>query len=142
MIRSRTEALKILGLTPAATEQQWKSAYREICKKCHPDVIGDGNDKYIQYYYLATMARDYLENNKTDAVKAKVIGRPVTYKTRSYNPQKEREKRALEKQRQLEELEEKARQMRQKESADKEKEIADKIRWLRVTKIINDIMNT
>ena len=41
MIRTRQEALMALGLGITAGEAQIKLAYKDLVKKCHPDVTGD-----------------------------------------------------------------------------------------------------
>ncbi len=40
MIKTRIEALNILGLSANATQMQIKTAYKDLVKKCHPDVTG------------------------------------------------------------------------------------------------------
>lgn len=40
MIKTRVEALRILGLGPDAGEQKIKAAYKDLVKRCHPDVTG------------------------------------------------------------------------------------------------------
>ena len=37
---TRAEALEVLGLTPAASDEDIKAAYRNLSKRVHPDVAG------------------------------------------------------------------------------------------------------
>lgn len=41
MIKTRQEACTILGLAPSASEAQIKMVYKDLVKKCHPDVTGN-----------------------------------------------------------------------------------------------------
>ena len=38
MIKTRQEACAILGLSALASDAQIKMAYKDLVKKCHPDV--------------------------------------------------------------------------------------------------------
>lgn len=43
MIRTRQEALTALGLAANASHAQIKNAYKDLVKKCHPDVTGSSD---------------------------------------------------------------------------------------------------
>ncbi len=144
-ISSREQACKILGVPTNADKKIWKSAYRSICKSCHPDVAGQYADKEkrIILYESATAAVDYLEKNTETT--GRVIGTPVTRDVRANDSVSRADYKKIHaenKNRQYEELKKKAEEIHRKERENKQKEIEDKIRWLRVTQIINDILNT
>lgn len=162
MIRSKEEALRILGLAGEAGPDDWKSAYRAICKKYHPDsframdISEDDARAYERYYLMAVEAYEFLENNKTSDVslsdlnsagdntyasyrKPRVVGAPVSFRN---SEQASREKKAREKlerdsqerkKKRLEEIREEGRKL---SSNKKEEEILEKIRWIRVAEII------
>ena len=43
MIKTRQEAFDALGLSIYATQAQIKNAYKDLVKKCHPDVTGSSD---------------------------------------------------------------------------------------------------
>ena len=54
MIKTRTEALKTLGLAPNASQEKIKMAYKDLVKRCHPDVTGSSDttlyEKIVEAY--------------------------------------------------------------------------------------------
>lgn len=140
MIKSRKEALGILGLTENASAEQIKSAYRAACKSCHPDSISSECDgkmrEYLQLrYQMVSEAYDYLLNAK-EAPRARILGgEQVLSKEDNNRSRKERlEKEAkARRDKRYQELREEGKRLRQKEEAEK---IVDEIRWMRLAKII------
>ena len=166
MVRSRTEALKILGLRPESKEEDWKSAYRNIVKVYHPDNISgsgiwpEGMDHAARLKYseqmlsLAKEAIDFLQSENVCIIgnqpkktspapnKPKVVGGGEAYSF-SHDQYKQRQQRLHKldeerKQKRLDELKLKNDILRENERKHKEKEILDQIRWLRVAQIIYD----
>ena len=60
MIKTRSEALSILGLGPDASLAKIKAVYKELVKKCHPDVTGS---KDFTAYNRITEAYQFLCND-------------------------------------------------------------------------------
>ena len=149
MIVSRKQALAVLGLNENANGDEWKSAYRAIAKKCHPDS-GASTDGDYETYLLAREAYEFLLNNTVDNIELqthtqyavrtpKVMGQPLseTRKNSAGNNKKLQEKlkaeAATKKQERYEKICEEGRRLAQQE---KEKKILDEIRWMRVADII------
>lgn len=165
VIRTHYEACRYLGIPGNATKDVWKTAYRELCHKYHPDVISSQLEKlgisdeqkelerkkYEQYFIAITKAYEYLENEKISPVlipnqansspKSKIIGNTKAYENNhaEYLKKQEilRKKRMEEQLRRQEELQRKAKELHQSE---KERKILDQIRWLRVSEIIHSVM--
>ena len=166
MVRSRTEALKILGLRPESKEDDWKSSYRNIVKIYHPDNIAssvnwpEAMDETARLKYseqmlaLAKEALDFLQSENVCIIgnqpkktspapnKLKVVGGGEAYSF-SHDQYKQRQQRLHKldeerKQKRLDELKLKNDILRENERKHKEKEILDQIRWLRVAQIIYD----
>lgn len=57
-IRTRHEALSVLGLTETASPEDIKTAYRSLIKLFHPDEHPDSS--YDERYYLVTEAYEFL----------------------------------------------------------------------------------
>ena len=74
MIKTRQEACAILGLSALASDAQIKMAYKDLVKKCHPDVTGSGD---VTLYNRITEAYQFLlEESKGKAlVHSKVMGK-------------------------------------------------------------------
>ncbi|MCR5194936.1 MAG: J domain-containing protein [Pseudobutyrivibrio sp.] len=77
MIRTRQEACGILGLSANATTSQIKMAYKDLVKKCHPDVTGK-NDATA--YNRITEAYQFLMAEAKGKVltHTKVVGKTKT----------------------------------------------------------------
>lgn len=154
MINSKENALKILGLSDGASPEEWKSSYRAICKRYHPDnlqsldISPEDSALYEKYYMLAVEAYDYLESGKgrndvisgvTPARKPKVMGAPITFRgseqaSRDKKVKEKLEKESLEKKKKrFEELKTKGQEITTKKKAD---DLLDQIRWIRVAEII------
>ncbi len=140
MIRSRVEALGILGLSDNASTEQIKSAYRAACKNCHPDSMPVNCDAKIvdelqARYRMISEAYDYLNKNKY-VQETRILGDGnVAYREKTNRYRKEQlDKEVRErKQKRYQELQEEGRKLRQQEEAGK---ILDEIRWMRVADII------
>lgn len=146
MIRTRKEALTWLGLTDGASMERIKSAYRLICKKCHPDSIpmdieDKEKEKLLFQYQMASEAYDYLISVK-ETNRYRVLGYGSSASTgdkqsnRLRKEQLESEAKAR-KEKKYKELQEEGRRLRQKEEAGK---ILDEIRWMRLANIIKNTM--
>ena len=128
-----------MGIPLNASQAEWKTAYRMICKSEHPDNLGV-HAGMTERYYLASEAYAYLEREAAGGKKTlhsgRIIGRPenVAKRTDSYAERQ----RKLEKQRRREaELRKQAEEM-QKQQFEKEKEIMDEIRWIRLAGLIHN----
>ena len=82
MIKTRTEALTILGLGPDAGEQKIKAAYKDLVKKCHPDVTGVED---ASLYNRITEAYQFLITDSKGRVltHSRVMGKSDTRKPAS-----------------------------------------------------------
>lgn len=82
MIRTRQEALMTLGLGPNASDAQIKSAYKDLVKRCHPDVTGMADSTV---YNKIVEAYDFLCNEKSGRVltHSKVMGKTTKRTTAS-----------------------------------------------------------
>lgn len=60
MIKTRQEALQALGLSVYATDAQIKMAFKDLVKKCHPDVTKNGDasayNRIVEAYKFLTAA--------------------------------------------------------------------------------------
>ncbi|MBE5917268.1 MAG: hypothetical protein E7273_10565 [Pseudobutyrivibrio ruminis] len=107
MIKTRQEALMALGLGISASEQQIKMAYKDLVKKCHPDVTGSSD---ASAYNRIVEAYNFLckDNGNIALTHSKVVGKTTKRQTASnadyYRFQKKAEKA---KQRKKEEFEKK-----------------------------------
>ena len=74
MIRTRQEACSILGLSASASEAQIKMAYKDLVKKCHPDVTGNPD---ASFYNRITEAYQFLmgETRGKALVHTRVMGK-------------------------------------------------------------------
>lgn len=151
MFNSRAEALKALGMQPYASDNEYKTAYRNITKKCHPDNTSD--ERLVNYFYVARDAYDYLESHPAMTIDynniqkvsnkptSRIIGQANAY-SYNHNDYKNRRKKEVEKRnadriKAKEELELKAKELREAERMNKEKELLDTIRWIRIADIIH-----
>lgn len=74
MIKTRQEACAILGLSAYADEAQIKMAYKDLVKKCHPDVTGSHD--FTQYNHITEAYQFLLEESRGKAlVHSKVMGK-------------------------------------------------------------------
>lgn len=82
MIRTRHEACAALGLSDTASISQIKGAYKDLVKKCHPDVTGN-DDATI--YNRITEAYQFLmgEAHGKALTHTKVVGKTQHRKTAS-----------------------------------------------------------
>ena len=62
------DPFSILGVSPDASEDEIKKAYRKLCRKYHPDVGGDAN-KFDEL----TKAYDMICNNEVKVIKKVTI---------------------------------------------------------------------
>lgn len=160
---NREEALRLLGLSKEAGPEAWKSAYRSICKKYHPDSLyglalsEQDRQAYETYFMMASKAYSFLENSTEDinivyenssynaefninvGRKPRVFGAPVSYKDDDWIRQEKRARERLEKEslekkkKRLEELKEEGKRLKSNEE-----EILEKIRWIRIANIIHE----
>ena len=121
MIRTRQEACSALGLSASASDIQIKAAYKDLVKKCHPDVTGSGD---VTMYNRITEAYQFLMSESKGKVltHTKVVGKSTSRTTASNAEYAAFQKKAArQRQRKAQEFEEK-----QKELAAKlEKQEAD-----------------
>jgi len=84
MIRTRQEALTILGLGPLATNSQIKMAYKDLVKKSHPDVTGDSDSTV---YNRIVEAYQFLsaENDNKVLTHTKIVGKTSKQRYSSSN---------------------------------------------------------
>ena len=82
MIRTRQEALMALGLGITATESQIKLAYKDLVKKCHPDVTGNQD---ASAYNRIVEAYNFLIKDTSGQVltHSKVLGKTTKRTTAS-----------------------------------------------------------
>lgn len=145
MIRTRQEALAVLGLSNGATAEQIKSAYRKACKLYHPDNAGGVSEnqkmQLFMGYQRINEAYEFLTESNTGVVGARIVGTPMTsnYDKSNLKRKEQLEKGAKErKEQRLRELQEEGRRLSQEKKA---AEILDEIRWLRVAELIRETMN-
>ncbi len=83
MIRTRQEACSALGLAPTATQAQIKNAYKDLVKKCHPDVTG--SDDATVYNRIVEAYQFLCANGATSysAPTTKVVGKTTKRHTAS-----------------------------------------------------------
>ena len=74
MIKTRTEALRVLGLGADASQDMIKMAYKDLVKQCHPDVTG--NDDTTLYNRIVE-AYQFLcaDNGCVPLTHTKIVGR-------------------------------------------------------------------
>ena len=140
MINSYMEACQALGMRPGATREQWKTAYRNICKMYHPDNYS-GEDGII-ILQNACDAYEFLEKQYMLMMntKPRVIGTPVrkspvdNHNNREYLKELEKKK----KQARQKELEERAKKIKEQQQKEKQEKLLDEIRWIRVSEIIRN----
>ena len=121
MIRTRQEALMALGLGITASEAQIKMAYKDLVKRCHPDVTGNGD---TTVYNRIVEAYEFLCKNNDGHVltHSKVVGRTTKRSTASNADYTAFQKKAArQKQRKQEAFEQKQKEF----SAQYEKQEAD-----------------
>ncbi|MCR5580171.1 MAG: J domain-containing protein [Pseudobutyrivibrio sp.] len=107
MIRTRTEALMALGLSADATQLQIKNAYKDLVKRCHPDVTGD-DDATI--YNRIVEAYEFLRKDNDGRVltHSRVMGKTAKRTTASNADYAAFQKKAAkQKQRRAEQFEQK-----------------------------------
>ena len=142
MIKTRTEALKVLGLKADAGVIQIKAAYKELVKKCHPDSTGI-NDTTV--YNRITEAYHFLmsESKGKTVSYSKVMGKSENRKPASNAEYAAFQKRAaMQKKRRAQEFEEKQKEYSAnyaKQEADY-KRAMDAINAIRVARAIESIV--
>lgn len=82
MIKTRHEALMMLGLGPDASLAQIKNAYKDLVKKCHPDVTGRDD---ATAYNRITEAYKFLcdEGDSKVLTHSRVVGKTTKRSTAS-----------------------------------------------------------
>lgn len=82
MIKTRHEALMMLGLGPDASMAQIKNAYKDLVKKCHPDVTGRDD---ATAYNRITEAYKFLcdEGDSKVLTHSRVVGKTTKRSTAS-----------------------------------------------------------
>lgn len=133
MIRTRQEACSALGLAATASSTQIKAAYKDLVKKCHPDVTGSDD---ATLYNRITEAYQFLMNENSGKVFAgsRVMGRQNSKHTASNADYKAFQKKAQkQKQRRAEEFEAKQKEL----TAKLEKQEAD---YQRAMKAIDAVL--
>lgn len=132
-------ACQVLGISTKSWQQDYKSAYRNLCKLYHPDNNGGNNiDKYSKvleaYEYLNGINKSSLTMKTTPPkyFTGRVYGAPKRDVKRPDDAEY-RKKREQQRAKRYEELKEEGKALRQKEKEDK---IINEIRWIRVADII------
>ena len=142
MIKTRVEALRILGLGPDAGEQKIKAAYKDLVKKCHPDVTGRAD---AALYNQITEAYQFLmaESKGKVLTHSKVMGKTGVRKTSSNSDYAAFQKRAAQqKKRRAQEFEEKQKEyssIYEKQEADY-KRAMEAIEAIRVARAIESMV--
>ncbi|CBK73156.1 DnaJ domain [Butyrivibrio fibrisolvens 16/4] len=142
MIKTRAEALRALGLGPDAGEQQIKAVYKDLVKKCHPDVTGRDD---ASLYNRITEAYQFLINDSKGRVltHSRVVGKSSTKKPASKADYAAFQKKAAkQKERRAQEFEEKQREfsaMYEKQEADY-KRAMEAIDAIRVARAIESMV--
>lgn len=153
-INSRMDACLVLGVKPDATEDEIKSAYKNLVKQYHPDAQKD--QRLHWQYYDAVEAYEYLLSHpiiieeKNDAYNMegprpnRIIGNAsgTTIRYGSSRYEQEREVANWEKRRKKEKKEELKRrqdEMRQKEEAEKRRAQESEQEYRNAMKMINAI---
>ena len=82
MIKTRHEALMMLGLGSDASMAQIKNAYKDLVKKCHPDVTGCDD---ATAYNRITEAYKFLcdEGDSKVLTHSRVVGKTIKRSTAS-----------------------------------------------------------
>ena len=76
-IRTKHEALSVLGLPDSASHEDIKAAYRAMMKIYHPDEHPDS--EYDERYYLVTEAYEFLASGAvSQAVEQRNAGQPMS----------------------------------------------------------------
>ncbi|SDB47650.1 DnaJ domain-containing protein [Pseudobutyrivibrio sp. YE44] len=77
MIKTRTEALRTLGLGPNASQEKIKMAYKDLVKRCHPDVTGSDDatlyNKIVEAYQFLC-----ADAGQRPLTHSKVVGRTTS----------------------------------------------------------------
>lgn len=145
MISNYMDAYKALGLNGNVTREQWKTAYRNICKMYHPDNY-KGKDG-IAILQNACEAYDFLENQYAIGmqaqIKPRIIGNPSVKKKDDVRKYKEvlKQNEKAEKERQQKKLQERIKELKLKEQKERQEKILDEIRWLRVAEIVRNTIH-
>lgn len=65
-VMTRAEALEVLGLTPAANDEDIKAAYRNLSKRVHPDVAGGSAELFrrVQMAYERLVEGPELDDDE------------------------------------------------------------------------------
>lgn len=156
MVRTRYDACKILGVNINSSKEEWKTAYRNICKRFHPDNLDTNLMNGASYISLAKEALDFLMNEKVAVINnnsnviknsktknpGKIYGTSDHYR---YNhddykkfQKKMNDKAKTDKANKIIELKAANDKIREDERKRKEKELLDQIRWLRIASIIHE----
>ncbi len=56
------EALETLGLPPMISYIDLKKRYRQLSRKYHPDIVGNGNDAMARINRAYEILKKYMEN--------------------------------------------------------------------------------
>lgn len=121
-IRTRTEALKILGFLTETSEEQIKSQYKNLSKKFHPDVVGEEN---AEYFYKVNEAYNFLMNNppvvrKVYGTNSKAVAHVKTQRNNREIAQRQKVREEKRKKQKQAELEKAAFEMKKKRIKEKE----------------------
>lgn len=130
-------ACGILGVSTSGWQKNYKSAYRNLCKKYHPDNNGQ-TDIYVRiteaYDYLTEAEKRMPGNKETSRVfTGRVYGMPTSSSDREAAERKLERQRRENAAKRKEEIYRKAHEIRQKEKEDR---IINEIRWIRIADII------
>lgn len=142
MIRTRQEALTTLGLGIGASPEQIKDAYKDLVKKCHPDVTGSAD---ATVYNKIVEAYQFLSNDNQGNVltHSKVVGKTSKRNSPSNADYTAFQKKAeKQKQRKKEEFEKKQKEfsaMYEKQEADY-KRAMEAIDAIRVARAIQSMV--
>ncbi len=142
MIRTRHEALTILGLGVGATSQQIKEAYKDLVKKSHPDVTGSTDA--TAYNRIVEAYQFLLKDNEGKVLThSRVVGKTTKRTTASNADYSAFQKKAAKaKQRRKEEFERKQKEfsaMYEKQESDY-KRAMEAIDAIRVARAIQSMV--
>ena len=152
MIRDYAQACAVLGVSPDASKDVIKKAYRNLLKQLHPDAHPTQTQMVKEAYFLVKEAYAYIEKyqersgdpsmSNTGRILGSPLGKHTSTAESVRNKQRFEEEYRRRKQKHKEELKEELKQ-RQDELArsKKEREILNEIRMIRLAQAIRMAMS-
>ena len=159
LIKTHYDACKVLGIKNNEPFETVKSRYRKLIKLYHPDNYPGEEKKYERLCCLFSEAYSFIENEYKNGiagstyapvnapVNAKVVGTPVKKNAGAANIPKKKTKleqmtiKKEQNEKNLRMLKEKAEEIQREENEKNKNNIKNQIRWLRVSQIVNDVLN-